>query len=155
MKIRKARKGDEKQFIKLAKKADQRPEYWSKQKFTKFIKGKGNLFLFAEEKNKLIGYVGLKKKDKDNKIKKIDFDKLACIAWIAVLPDYRKKSIGSRLLKRAENFANNWGEKGLWLDCRSRVLNFYERNGYKIKGYIMKEDKGKKFRKYFLEKRLR
>ena len=153
MKIRKATKEDKKQFIILAKKADQRPEYWSEHRFTKFIKGKGDIFLFAEEKGKLIGYVGIKKKEEENEFKKINFDKLACIAWIAVLPGFREKRIGSKLLKESEKYAKKWNKKGIWLDCRVKVLDFYIKNNYKVKGYITKEINNKKFRKYFLEKK--
>jgi ribosomal protein S18 acetylase RimI-like enzyme len=155
MKIRKAGKEDKKQFVHLAKQADHRSDYWSERRFNKFIKENGNLFLFAEEKGELVGYIGIKKKEEDIKIKGIDFDKLTCVAWIAVLPDFRKRGIGSSLLREAEKYAKKWKKEGIWLDCRKRVLRFYERNGYKSKGFFIKEKEGKKFRKYFLEKRIK
>jgi ribosomal protein S18 acetylase RimI-like enzyme len=155
MKIRKAKPGDKKQFIQLASKADQRPEYWSEPRFIKFIKEKGNIFLFAEEKGRLVGYIGLKEWEEDIKIKGIDFNKFACVAWIAVLPESRKKGVGSKLLKEAEKYARKWKKEGIWLDCRKRVLGFYKKNDYKIKGYFIKEYECKKFRKYVLEKRIR
>jgi ribosomal protein S18 acetylase RimI-like enzyme len=156
MKIRKAKSEDKSKFIKLAKKADQRPEYWSEKRFTKFIKEEDGLFLFVEDKGKLIGYVGLKKKDVEEKFKKINFNEFACIAWIAVLPEYRGKNVGLMLLKESEKYAKKWGKKGIWLDCRESVLGFYTKYNYKIKGYIMKENEnGKKRRKYFLEKKLK
>jgi ribosomal protein S18 acetylase RimI-like enzyme len=153
MKIRKAIKEDRKQFIILAKKADQRPKYWSERRFTKFIREKGNLFLFAEEKDKLIGYVGIKRKEEEEGFTKINFDNLACIAWIAVLPGFREKRIGSHLLKESEKYAKKWKKEGIWLDCRYKVLDFYIKNNYHVKGCIIKEINNKKFRKYFLEKR--
>jgi ribosomal protein S18 acetylase RimI-like enzyme len=156
MKIRKAKPEDKQQFIKLAKKADQRPEYWSEKRFTKLIKEKDSLFLFAEENGKLIGYVGIKKKDYEESFKKINFEEFAGVAWIAVLPEYREKHVGSKLLKESEKYAKKWKKKGIWLDCRASVLGFYKKHNYKIKGYIMKEkENGKKSRKYFLEKKLK
>ncbi len=152
MKIREAIKSDKKDFINLAKKADQRPSYWSESRFIKFIKENNNIFLFVEKNDKLIGYIGIKKTESENKFKKIRFDKLACIEWIAVLPEFRNKGIGSKLLQESEKYLKKWGKEGFWLDCRKKVLGFYKKNGYKVKGYLIKKDKNKNFRKYFLEK---
>lgn len=150
MRIRKAKPEDKRGFIKIAKEADQRPEYWSGKKFSKFVSNKDCLFLFAEENNKILGYVGLIKKDEDKRVKKIDFDKYSAIAWIAVSPTCRKKRVGSKLLKSCEKYAKKWKKKGVWLDCRKDLVDFYKKNGYKIKGFFMKENKQKRLRKFYL-----
>ncbi len=156
MKIRKATKKDVKKFQELAKKADRYPSYWSKSRFPNFIKNKEQLILLAEEGKKLIGFSGVMKKYPDKRVsKRIDTDKSAYIAWIAVLPEYRKKQVGSKLLNESEKIAKKLGQKRIWLACKKDVIKFYKKNKYNLKGYFMKEYQDKKFKKYFLEKRLR
>lgn len=156
MKIRRAVKRDAERFRKLAKKADRYPSYWSRSRFPNFIKNREQLILLAEEKGKFIGFSGVMKKYADKRVKnKVDIDRFAYIAWIAVLPEFRKKKVGSKLLRESDRTARKMGQKGIWLSCRKDVIPFYKRNGYKLLGYFMKENKGKKFRKYFMEKRLK
>jgi ribosomal-protein-alanine N-acetyltransferase len=155
MKIRKIVKKDFDKFVELMVEADNRPKDWAKEKTAEFIGKKNKLILVAEEKGKLIGYVGLKERDEDERIKKVDFDKYASVTWIAVLPEFRGKSIGSKLLKSCEKYAKKWGKKGIWLDCRKEVLKFYKRNEYKVVSSFIKEVKTKKRKQYVLLKKIR
>jgi len=156
MKIRKATKKDWKEFQILAKKSDRYPTYWSKQRFPNFINNKEQLILLAEEKKKLIGFVGLQKNYNDKRVsKKINTNNLTYIAWIAILPELRRLNIGSKLLKECEKITKKWNKEGIWLTCKKDVINFYKKNNYRLKGFFIKEFKEKKFRKYFMEKILK
>jgi ribosomal protein S18 acetylase RimI-like enzyme len=151
MKIRKATLKDSKNFLELARRADRYPVYWSKSRFPNFINNSDQMIFLAEEKGKLLGFLGFMK-NYSNKKAKIRFEDLGYISWIAVLPSARKRAIGSKLLKEAGKYAKKIGKKGIWLACEKDVVAFYKKNGYKLKGYFMKEYKGKKYRKYFMEK---
>jgi len=156
MKIRKATIKDSKKFTELAKRADRYPAYWSKSRFPNFIKNPEQMILLIGDKGKLIGFVGLMKKYLDKRvIKKLNLEKLSYIAWIAVLPDYRNKKIGSRLLKVCEKYTGSWKKKGIWLTCKKDVVPFYEKSKYKVKGYFIKKIGNKKFRKFILGRLLR
>jgi ribosomal protein S18 acetylase RimI-like enzyme len=116
---------------------------------------KEHLILLAQKKEKLIGFIGLMTKYNNKKVsKKININNLAYIAWIAVLPEFRNKKIGSKLLKKAEQIAKKWGKNGIWLSCKKDIIEFYKNNNYKLKGYFIKQYKRKKFRKYYLIKKI-
>jgi len=156
MKIRKAKLKDATKFQKLAKKADRYPPYWSKSRFPNFIKNKEQLILLAEKKGKLIGFSGIMKKYHNKRVSnKVDTNRFAYLAWIAVLPELRKKKVGSNLLRESEKTAKRLGQKGIWLACRKEVVQFYKKNKYKLGGFFIKENKGKRFRKYFMVKELK
>ncbi len=68
--------------------------------------------------------------------------------------DYRKKGIGSQLLKEAENEAVTRGCENAHLDTMSfQALGFYKKHKYKVKAVIKDIPKGHK--KYILIKRLK
>jgi len=54
----------------------------------------------------------------ENASRFLDIGDYSCVCWIAVHPDFREKHIGSKLLKKAEDYARMGNKKGLWLDCR-------------------------------------
>lgn len=156
MKIRKARKDDFDSVVKLFQEADGRTKKWAVDRTTKFLNSSNKCILLAFEGKKPIGFVGIKKEDKDPRTAKfIDSKNTASVSWIALLENYRGKGYGSKLLNRADIEVKNFRKKQVWLDCRKRVLPFYIRNGYKVKGYFIKEVKGKKRRQYILLKRLK
>ncbi len=153
--IRKAKPEDKDKFIKLVKKADRYPAYWSKPRFKGFIDNNEQIILLAQSNKKLIGFIGVMKKYTNKKVsKKINTEKFAYIAWIAILPEFRNKKIGSKLLKKAEQIAKKLGKNGIWLSCKKDIIEFYKNNNYKLKGYFIKKYKTKKFRKYYLIKKI-
>ncbi len=133
MKIRKANTGDINQLIELMQRADNRTREWAEEKARRFVlKNKSKFILVAEENGKLIGFVGLKEYEDNPAREFADLTKFAWIIWIAVLPEYRNKKIGSELLKSAEKYVNEYNKKGLI--CREKVINFYMKNGYNLVG---------------------
>ena len=155
MKIRLANLKDAEKFRVLAKKADNYPSYWSKSRFPNFINNPKQIIILAEDKGKLVGFVGLQERYLDPRVKKISCNDLTYIAWIAVLPEARDLHIGSRLMNECEKYTKKFNQKGIWLTCKKNVIEFYKKNGYKVNGYFMKESDGKRFRKFFMSKRLR
>jgi ribosomal protein S18 acetylase RimI-like enzyme len=155
MKIRKAVKNDFEKLANLMIKADNRFEGWAKEAVRKSINKKDRLILVADDKANLVGFAGLRKKDENERIKKVDFNNYACITWIGVLQEHYRKGIGSKLLKSCEKYAKRWKKQGIWLDCVKRVAPFYERNGYKVVNSFIKEVKGKKRMQFAMIKELK
>lgn len=143
MKIREVKIGDRVNWIKLVKLADNRNEEWAKEKFNSFLASKKmKRLLVIEEKKKLIGFVGIKGEDLEENVSENLNKNYALINWIALIPEYRKKGFGSKILKECEKYSLKWKKKGIWLGCRDEVIPFYEKNKYKKQGTFI-NDKGK------------
>lgn len=56
------------------------------------------------------------------------------IGRIAVVKDYRGKGLGAGILKRGEEYIKEIGGKQVGLHAQLRVLEFYEKQGYRIQG---------------------
>ena len=136
MEIRKANKGDIKELIELMQKADNRTREWTEERTKRFVlKNKSKIIILcAEDGENLIEFIGLKEYEDNSAREFTDLTKFAWITWMAVLPEYRNKQIGTDLLKSAEEYVNNYNKQGLILDCREKVINFYKKNGYDIIG---------------------
>ena len=154
MQISQLKKEDIENLVKLMHLADNRSEEWSISKIKKYMKKEGHVILVAKQKDIILGYVGIKELENEDKIigkiLKDSIDKLGCIEWIAVHPKYRRKGIASNLLVAAESWIRKRKREGVWLDCRKKVIPLYEKNGYKIIGELNNE-KGAKYvlSKYF------
>lgn len=61
-------------------------------------------------------------------------DKTYAIGRIAVIKDYRKKGIGSKIIAEAENRIKNLGAKYATLSAQVRVKEFYAKLGYIAEG---------------------
>jgi GNAT superfamily N-acetyltransferase len=148
--IKKAQEKDINNLIELMQKAEgDRSKEWAEERAKRFVlDNKNRLIIIAEEKGKLVGYLGLKRYEDNRARDFIDINKFAWITWIAVLLEYRNKKIGSKLLKFSEEFAKNYDKLGIVLDCREKVTPFYIKNGYKIVG----EYEHNKIPRYVLEK---
>jgi ribosomal protein S18 acetylase RimI-like enzyme len=134
MKIRKANLNDVDKLIELMQKADNRTREWAKNRVNSFISNKKKLILVAEDDGRLVGFVGIKKYEDNEARKFADLNKFIWVVWIAVLPEYRKKKIGSELLKSVDEYARAFDKSEVILDCREKVINFYKINGYDIIG---------------------
>ncbi len=133
--IRKANSKDVNQLIELMQNADNRSNEWAEERIRRFvIKNKDKMILVAEAEGNLIAYIGLKKYEDNPAREFTDLTKLVWITWIAVLPQYRNKKIGSELLKSSEKYVSDYNKRGLILDCREKVIDFYKKNGYNIIG---------------------
>ena len=128
--------------VRLMIKSDHRDELWAKHRASKYLlnENKDRLILLARDKNDLIGYAGIVKYDDNPAGDFVNLDDYSWITWIAVLPEYRNKGIGSLLLKFAEQHSKDFMKKGILLDCREKLLPFYERNGYNLIGSYMKDN---------------
>ena len=141
MKIRELKDKDKEHWIKLAELADNRNKDWAEQKFNSYVSSKKKKkLLVAEENGKLIGFTGLKGEDIEENVSATLNKDYALITWIAFIPECRNKGFGSILLKTCEKHAKKWNKKGIWLGCRSQVIPFYEKNGYKRQGNFINEN---------------
>lgn len=151
MKIRKIEEGDKDKLIELMQRADNRSREWAEERTRSYIDNKKKLILITEDKGNLIGFIGLKKYEDNPARDFIDLTKFAWITWIAVLPEFRDRDIGSELLKFAEKYVEIYNKLGLVLDCRKKVINFYIKNGYSIvRNYV-----DNKMPRYVMVKELR
>lgn len=153
MKIRELELKDKDKWIKLVYLADNRDRSWAEEKFETYVGSrKKKRIVVSEENGELIGFVGIKGENiKENVSLELNND-YCVVNWIAVLPDFRKAGIGSKLLNECEKYARKWGKKGIWLGCQVKTMPFYERNGYKLDGEFV-NIKGKK--ENLMEKRLK
>ena len=65
------------------------------------------------------------------------WNRIAEIGWIAVLPDYQKKGIGSSLIQKMEQYAKEKGMRKVYVEPSSEnkiAVHFYIENGYKPEG---------------------
>lgn len=155
MKIRKATIKDLDSIIRSLKKNEERGRRLSRKWVEKYFR-KDKLILLAFEKNKIIGYSFVDKKEEDEKINRfLDTDKFAAVSIIATDKDNFHKGIGSKLLKESEKYAKKWKKKGVWLDCLKDVIPFYTKNKYKVLGHFMKIKNNKRRRQYVLLKKLK
>jgi N-acetylglutamate synthase-like GNAT family acetyltransferase len=149
MEIRKANEDDILFLIDLIYRIEKDREVAKKR--ASRIKSSERIILVLEEDFKLIGYVGLIKEDDDIKAKDyVDIKHFACLTWIGVDPDFRKAGNGSKLILACDEVAKEWGKVGIWLDCREKVIPFYIRNGYQVRGHY--RDSGRQ--RYVLAKEI-
>ena len=140
------------------KQADYRPEEWSKPKIEKYLKKESHAILLAIEKKQIVGYIGLKEVENEDKVIRMILgdavDTFGCVEWIAVHPSHRGKGIASLLLQAAEKWMKKRKRQGVWLDCRMKVIPLYEKNGYVLAGSFEGSSKsGQSAAKYVLIKR--
>ncbi|MCD6573014.1 MAG: GNAT family N-acetyltransferase [Thermoplasmata archaeon] len=65
--------------------------------------------------------------------------KEAQIRYMAVEEGYRRRGIGSMMLRRLEEMAKEKGAEYIILNARENAVNFYKKNGYSIieKSYVL------------------
>ncbi|MBW1605002.1 GNAT family N-acetyltransferase [Lactobacillus sp. Sy-1] len=61
-------------------------------------------------------------------------DKYVGILGLAVSPDHQGKGIATKLLAQLEELTKQTGLSGLILDCRERLIPFYEKHGFGLVG---------------------
>jgi ribosomal protein S18 acetylase RimI-like enzyme len=135
MKIRELKRKEIKPWIELVQLADNRDEEWAKQRFDSFVSSrKKKKLLVVEEKSNLIGFVGIKGEGLEENVKPELNKEYMEINWIAIVPKFRNKGFGSKLLIECEKYARKWKKKGIWLGCRDEIIPFYKKYGYKEEG---------------------
>ena len=156
MQIRKATKKDIPKLIPFIQKSFEKPKSWVVDETNNVINKNEGVIYVVVENNEFIGFIGIKKYQERTWAKKfIDFNKSMMLCWIALLKEHRGRGIGSKLLDIADKQAKIWNKKRVWLNCGKNKINFYQRKGYKIAGYFMKQRKEGKRRQYIMEKKLK
>jgi len=141
MKIRELKENDKENWIKLAKEADNRDKEWAEKRIKSYTSKKKKKILFVlEENNKLVGFVGLKGEDIEENVPAIFNKDYALVTWIALIPRFRQRGMGSKLLRHCEEYIKKWKKKGIWLGCRDKVISFYIKHGYKKYGTFINEN---------------
>lgn len=108
----------------IEKKSFSKP--WSEQSITDSFNAKANYFFVAEDNQIIVGYIGLT----------VSVDE-GYILNVAVLPQYRGKGIGDRLVKNTVDFGNSLGLKLLTLEVRPSnisAVNLYQKYSFKEVG---------------------
>ncbi len=59
---------------------------------------------------------------------------VAFVYWLAVLKDFQKQGIGTKLLQAFENFVCDHGYHSLQLNADERNLDYYKKLGYEVIG---------------------
>ena len=57
-------------------------------------------------------------------------EKTVIVGRVVVLPEYRGKNLGSRLLQEAEQWISELGYREIEVDSRTVAISFYEKNGF-------------------------
>jgi ribosomal protein S18 acetylase RimI-like enzyme len=139
--IREHTANDSDALIDLMQIADCRTLKWAAQRVSSYLNKNGRKTIFvAEEDSTLTGYVGIKEFEENSETRKIlgkSIDDFACITWIAVHPQYRRRGIATALLQNCEPWTQDKVKLGIWLDCRENILPLYESAniGYRVMGH--------------------
>lgn len=129
---------DSTKLIDLMQVADGRTQEWAAERIPNYLNKRDRKTIFvAEEDNYLLGYAGIKEFEENAETRRIldqSIDNLACITWIAVHPQFRRRGIATALLRHCESWAKSKNKQGIWLDCRGKVLPLYKNAGYHVAG---------------------
>jgi len=122
--IRKAGLADKEEIIKLAKKFYNKSAPEEVKKWGKNYEKRYNLTLVAEINKKIIAYIAF------------EIEKNALyIGDVYVLPNYRKKGVGTALIKKTEKIRRLINKKYLRVDAREKdktALKFYKKMRFKF-----------------------
>jgi GNAT superfamily N-acetyltransferase len=60
------------------------------------------------------------------------------LGWFGIIPEYRYKGLGTKVLARLENKAKKRGAKRLfvYVDKNEKAIPFYKRNGFELVGRV-------------------
>ena len=111
---------DTKQVEKIEIKTFSRP--WSRQGFLDAMRNKDTIYLVAEEKNEILGYLGLWKSMEE-----------ADITNVAVKECVRRRGVADLLLREAGKLARESGITALTLEVRASnvaAVHLYEKHGF-------------------------
>ena len=133
MNIRKATVKDFNELYELGRKTPElqvsaTEEFMDPDEFKWSITNKDCVFLVAEEHNKLIGFIYANAKDAERPFK----NKYACIVYIVVSLEYRKKGVAIELYNECEKIVKEMGIQFLygWANETSGVIEFLKKQGF-------------------------
>jgi len=90
---------------------------------------RGDLFLVAEEEGVIIGYLDLVMPRRLG---------TALVQGLVVRPDFRRRGVGSALVRTAINWCRHNGAQALCVDVQARnfpAISFLQKNGFAYSGY--------------------
>lgn len=112
------------------------PENYSYEFFETLLKQFPESFLIAEKDNTVVGYTMCRIERILSKLERFRIRKAGHIISIAVLPDVRRRSIGTILMQSAEKaLKDNYGCNESYLEVRvtnSPAIEMYKVLGYRI-----------------------
>jgi ribosomal protein S18 acetylase RimI-like enzyme len=78
----------------------------------------------AKNKDKIVGFAVLDK----------PYGGVCFCRWLGVLPEFRKKSLGKRLIDEWVNFAKNYGCHKVEISSQPKARDFYQKVGLNLEG---------------------
>ncbi len=134
MRIRQAQITDLEELFTLGKNTPElrtsaTEEFMDKEELKWCITNPECVFLVAEENKKLSGFIYVNAKDKERPFP----NKYACLVYLAVLPDFRKKGVATLLYEACEKKLKKMGINWLygWAKKDSEpILGFLEKEGF-------------------------
>ncbi len=130
MLIRKAKKEDLKELVKLDGEAHKEIKWWTPLKrsdFMKFLKGE-NLLFVAEINDVVVGY-------QSAKIEK----RILILEDLYVKKEFRNKNIATKLIKKAILESKRYNINQIRFNCPEKLRKFYEKLGFKVTSLVMKK----------------
>jgi ribosomal-protein-alanine N-acetyltransferase len=122
--LRKACIEDLEELCKIEQVCFEARQRYSKEVIKEFLAGEGIIFLVEESNSELIGSIIVSVSNK-----------VARIISIAVMPEFRMKGVGSKLLREAEEKAKELKVNKFVLEVgvnNASAVNFYLSHNYKI-----------------------
>lgn len=96
--------------------------------FTKLLSNPNAFCLFAEENKKIVGYIAAAPKDISyRKSKYIEIENMG------VIPEYRSKGIGAKLIQKCLEWAKSKGSQKVYVNSyfkNIKAISFYKKNGF-------------------------
>ncbi len=133
MKIRKANLTDFKKLYALGLKTPElrvsaTEPFMDKDDFKKRINGKNHVFLLAEVRSKIIGFIIANAKDANSPLE----NRYACIVYVVVSPDYRNRGVATQLYDACMKKLKKLGITHVyaWADMKSGVIFFLKKKGF-------------------------
>lgn len=106
----------------------------SKEEFKWMLKNKKGIFLVAIEGTKIIGFIYVNAKDLKKNLK----NKYACLTYITVLKEYRKRGIAQKLYSNCEERLKKWGINNIYVwanvEGKGEIISFMKKQHF-IKGH--------------------
>ncbi len=142
MRIRNATKNDIANLVRLMQIADNRTEDWAQDRVIHYLYLPDQQ-IFLAENDTMIGYAGINCSECNAEARKIIGDSIrnyACLAGIASHPGYRNQGVARNLIDNCQKWSARKGRTGMWLDCREKLIKFYEKLGFRNAGSYMDND---------------
>lgn len=132
--IRKANLKDFKGLYEIGKntpelKVSSTEDFMDKDEFKWSITNRQGIFLVAEEKDKILGFIYANAKDIERPFK----NKYACLVYLVVMPEFRGIGIATKLYKECARRLKKVKIKMIygWANEKSGIIGFLKTQGFK------------------------